>query len=43
MSLIFLKEIELLKEMILRLAVDVEDRLVKALQTVWSRDETAAR
>lgn len=43
MTLIFLKEIELLKEMILRLAIDVEDRLNKALQAAQDRDEEAAR
>lgn len=31
-----------MKEMILRLAVDVEDRLIKALQALWSRDQTGA-
>ena len=43
MTLIFLKEIELLKEMILRLAVDVEDRMVRAVQAVQQRDVEAAR
>lgn len=43
MTLIFLKEIDLLKEMILRLAVDVEDRMVRAVQAVQQRDEVGAR
>ncbi len=43
MSVLFLKETELLKEMLIRLALEVEDRLQKALRAVRDRDGEAAR
>jgi phosphate transport system protein len=42
MAIIFLREIETLKERVLRLSIDVEDRLRKALQAVANRDAALA-
>ncbi len=43
MAIIFLREIEILKERVLRLSIDIEDRLRKALQAVVTRDVALAR
>lgn len=43
MSVIFMRELDHLKEVILRLAVSVEDRLHKAIRAVESRDGDLAR
>jgi len=43
MAIIFLREIEILKERVLRLSIDVEDRLRKALQAVATQDVTLAQ
>lgn len=43
MAILFLREIEILKERVLRLSVEVEARLLKALQAVALRDVGLAR
>ena len=43
MAIIFLREIDTLKERVLRLSIDVEDRLRKALQAVANRDVALAQ
>ena len=43
MAIIFLREIETLKERVLRLSIDIEDRLRKALQAVATRDVALAQ
>jgi phosphate transport system protein len=43
MAIIFLREIETLKERVLRLSVSVEDRLRKAIKAVAERDVDLAR
>jgi len=43
MALIFLREVETLNERVLRLSIDVEDRLRKALLAVATRDAALAR
>ena len=43
MAIIFLREIEALNERVLRLSIDVEDRLRKALQAVADRDVALAQ
>ena len=43
MAIIFLREIETLKERVLRLSIDIEDRLRKALQAVATVDVALAQ
>ena len=43
MAIIFLREIEILKERVLRLSIDIEDRLRKALQAVATVDVALAQ